>query len=145
MLSIDAVKNTPHSSNGLSNKGYSLYFFEHRALNDWIINYGATDHMTFDPKDFVEVNQPKRACIENANRVTYPVIGADKVALSLSFSLPNTLLAPSLSNKLLSVGQATEKLNCCALIYPKFCLFQDILTNEIIGHGTKRGGVIVHG
>jgi hypothetical protein len=36
------------------------------------------------------------------------------------------------------VGQATEELNCIALIYPTFCLFQDILTKEIIGHGTKR-------
>ena len=37
--------------------------------------------------------------------------------------------------------QATEELNCCALIYPKFFLFQDILTKEIIGRGTKRGGL----
>lgn len=107
---------------------------------DWIIDSGATD-MTFDSRDFIESSQPKRTCIANANGVTYPVIGAGKVALSPSFSLPNTLLVPSLSAKLLSVGQATEEMNCCALIYPKFCLFQDILTKEIIGRGTKRDGI----
>ena len=96
--------------------------------------------MTFDPKDFIEFNQPKRACIKNANRVTYPVTRAGKIALSPLFSLPNTLLVPSLSNKLLSIGQATEELNCCALIYSNFCLFQDILTKEIIGRDTKRRG-----
>jgi len=26
-------------------------------------------------------------------------------------------------------------------MYQTFCIFQDILTNEIIGHGTKRGGI----
>ncbi|RVW16194.1 hypothetical protein CK203_074317 [Vitis vinifera] len=35
----------------------------------------------------------------------------------------------------------TEELNCCALMYPNFCLFRDILTNEIIGRGTKREGL----
>jgi hypothetical protein len=26
-------------------------------------------------------------------------------------------------------------------MYQTFCIFQDILTNEIIGPGTKRGGI----
>ena len=63
------------------------------------------------------------------------------MALTPSFSLPNNLLVPSLTNKLLSVGQATEELNYCVLMYPTFFLFQDILTKKIIGRGTKRGGL----
>jgi len=90
---------------------------------DWIIDYWATDHMTYDPQDFIETTQPKRTCITNANSEKYPVTRAGEVALSSSFSLSNTLLVPTLSNKLLSVGQVTEDLNCCALIYPKICLF----------------------
>lgn len=98
------------------------------ALNDpgnhgWIVDSGATDHMTFDPQDFVETTQQKRTCIANANGVTYPFTGAGRVALSPSFSLSNTLLVPSLWNKLSSIGQAIEELNCCALMYPSFCLF----------------------
>ena len=73
--------------------------------------------------------------------MTYPVIGARIVTLSPSFSLSNTLLVPYLSNKLLCRGQATGQLNCHALIYPSFCIFQDILTKEIIGSGTKREGL----
>ena len=109
------------------------------SSNDWIIDSGAIYHMTFDSKNFVKFNQPKRACIENANGVTYLIIRAGKVALSLIFSLPNTLLVPSQSNKLLSIGQAIKELNCCALIYLNFYLFQDIVTKKIIGRGTKRG------
>ena len=76
----------------------------------------------------------------NANGVTYPVTGAGIVALSPSLSLSNTLLVPFLSNKLTFVGQVTEELNCVALMYPTFCLFQDILTKEIVSRGTKKGG-----
>ncbi|KAK3007336.1 hypothetical protein RJ639_016752 [Escallonia herrerae] len=117
-----------------------------RALDNpgnisWIIDSGATDHMTFDAHDFIETSQQKRICIANANGVTYPVTGAGKVALSPSFTLSNTLLVPSLSNKLLSIGQVTEELNCCALMYPKFCLFQDLRNKKIIGRGTKREGL----
>ena len=78
----------------------------------WIIDYGATDHMTFDPQDFIEMTQPKRiTCITNANNEKYPVTGAGEVALSPSFSLSNTLLVPPLSNKLLLIGQVPTNLS----------------------------------
>ena len=96
--------------------------------------------MTFDPRDLQEKCSPKRSRILNANGVTYPVTGAGRVALTPSLLLKNNLLVPSLTNKLLSVGQATDELNCCVLMYPTFCLFQDILTKKIIGRATKRGG-----
>ena len=84
---------------------------------------------------------PKRICIANDNGVTYLVTGAGRVALSPSFCLCNTLLVFSLTNKLLSVGQAIEELNYCILMYPNFYLFQDILIKKIISRGTKRGGL----
>ena len=83
--------------------------------------------MTFDPRDLRELCPSKRSQITNANGVTYPVTSAGRVPLTPSFSLSNTLLVSSLTNKLLSVGQATEELNYCVLMYPNFCLFQDIL------------------
>ena len=61
------------------------------------------------------------------------------MTLSPSLTLSSTLLVPSLSHKLLSINQVTTDLNCIVLIYPTFCLLQDILTKEIIGRGTKRG------
>ncbi|KAI4351752.1 hypothetical protein L6164_006074 [Bauhinia variegata] len=128
----------PHLSlvpeNGPSLAAANCSFTNNESGNlNWIIDSGATDHMTFDPQDFIETTQPRQTHITNANGVKYPVTGAGTVAFSPALSLSNTLLVPALLNKLLSVGQATEELNCCALIYPKFCLFQDILTKEIIG------------
>ncbi|KAL6320551.1 hypothetical protein AAG906_007630 [Vitis piasezkii] len=97
--------------------------------------------MTFTAMDFTTTSLPRRTNIANANGVISPVIGAGTVTLSPKLQLHNTLLVPSLSHKLLSVSQVTSDLNCIVLIYPTFCLLQDILTKEIIGRGTKRGGL----
>jgi hypothetical protein len=109
--------------------------------NAWLLDSAATDHMTFDATDFSTRSTPRRTCVKNANGVVSPVTGAGTVSLSPSLQLSHTLLIPSLSHKLLSVGQVTEELNCVVLIYSHFCLLQDILTKEIIGRGTKRGGL----
>ncbi|CAL8168114.1 unnamed protein product [Prunus armeniaca] len=104
------------TSNGTS---YGFHTSDKIDSRSWIIDSGATDHMTFDPDDFLNTTQPRRTCIANANGVTYLATGAGTVALSSSLTLSNTLLVPSLSTKLLS----------------------DIHTKEILGRGTKRGGV----
>ena len=109
--------------------------------NAWILDSGATDHMTFDAADFSKRSTPRRSSIANANGGLSAVTGAGTVMLSPSLLLSNTLLVPSLSHKLLSVSQVTKDLNCVVLIYPSFCFLQDILTKEIIGCGTKRGGL----
>ena len=41
----------------------------------------------------------------------------------------------------MTIGQVTEEINWVTLMYPTFCLLQDILTKEIIGRGTKKGGL----
>ncbi|CAL8995182.1 unnamed protein product [Prunus brigantina] len=61
------------TSNGL---GYGFQTSAKIDSRGWIINSGATDHMTFDPDDFLNTIQPRRTCIANANGVTYPVTGA---------------------------------------------------------------------
>lgn len=130
----------PHRESSTATANYSSAQ-DDSGNQGWIIDSGATDHMTFDSQDFVEASPSQRTYITNANGGKYPVTGAGRVSFSLSFHLSNTLLVPSLSSKLLSIGQVTEDLNCRALIYPQFCLFQDILTEEVIGHGTKRDGL----
>ena len=41
----------------------------------------------------------------------------------------------------MSVGQVTKELQCCVIMYLTFCIFEDILTNEIICRSTKRKGL----
>jgi len=125
----------PHSGNALLGSN------QEANCNDWILDSGATDHMTFDVTDFSQQSPPRQTSIANANGDISSVPGPGIVMISLALSLSHTLLVPSLSHKLLFVSQITKALNCVVLIYPMFCLIQDILTKEIIGRGTEMGGL----
>ena len=137
-LSLTSQVESSHNPGNCSN---ALHSSTHNDDDNWILDSGATDHMTFDSNDFSHITPPRRSHVANANGVTYPVTGAGIVTLSPSLSLSHTLLVPSLSNKLMSVSQVTADLNCVVLMYSTFCLLQDTLTKEIIGRGTKRGGL----
>ncbi|GJR04410.1 hypothetical protein Tco_0527394 [Tanacetum coccineum] len=73
-------------------------------VGDWIIDSGASDHMTFCEKDLINHTVPRQTEIFNANGISYPVTGGGIVSLSPTMMLTNTLLVLSLSTKLLSVG-----------------------------------------
>ncbi|CAL9004611.1 unnamed protein product [Prunus brigantina] len=107
----------------------------------WILDSGATDHMTFDKRLFKYMTTTHQKCVATANGTTAVVTGAGTVDLTPSLSLHHCLLVPSLSHNLLSIPQVTEQLDCVVLMYPFFCLLQDIQTKEIIGRGTKREGL----
>ena len=96
--------------------------------------------MTFDAQDFCQHTALRQTNIVNANDTISSVQEAGTVMLSPALSLSNTLFVPSISHKLLFVSQITKDLNCTTLMYLDFILIQDILTKEIIGHGTKKGG-----
>ena len=79
--------------------------------------------MTYDHNDFKTKLVPRWKAISNANGDIYPATWGGTVELSTTCTLSNTLFIPSLSTKLLSVGQVIEDLNCCVLMYFLFCLF----------------------
>jgi gag-polypeptide of LTR copia-type len=124
----------------VEDKEGKCYALKEYDTNDaWIIDSGATDHMTYSKTDLISKSEPRQTEIVNANGEVYPVTGAGDVKVSSTINLSNTLLVPSRSTKLLSVGQICEELNCAVLMYLRFCIFQDLLTKEIIGRGTRRG------
>jgi transposase InsO family protein len=115
--------------------------YDQRHKNEWILDTGATDHMTFDKNDILNLKTPRKNGIINANGVCYPVTMAGDVQMCPNLTLKNTLIVPSLSSKLVSVGQLTKELNCSVHIFPNYCIFQDIQTKKILGRGTRRDGL----
>ncbi|KAB2597903.1 hypothetical protein D8674_000823 [Pyrus ussuriensis x Pyrus communis] len=107
----------------------------------WIIDSGASDHMTYDASLFYYMTSPSKEEVITANGDVAPVTRAGSISLTPSLSIHNALLVPSLFNHLLSVGQVTEQLDCVVLMFPTFCLLQDIQTRAIIGRGIKRRGL----
>ncbi|KAK6917067.1 Phosphatidylserine decarboxylase-related [Dillenia turbinata] len=77
--------------------GSALLVPNEQKQDDWIVDSGATDHMTLCSNDFTKNTRARRTSISNANGVMYPVIGAGTVDLSPTTSLSNTLLVNSLA------------------------------------------------
>ncbi|KAB2632563.1 polyprotein (retrotrasposon protein) [Pyrus ussuriensis x Pyrus communis] len=129
------------SSSDTGTMGHVLLASEKQHHTGWILDSGATDHMTYDKNMFQYMTTSHRKNISTANGTLAPVCGAGTVHLTPSLPLHHCLLVPSLSHHLLSIPQVTEQLDCVVLMYPSFCLLQDIQTKEIIGRGTKREGL----
>lgn len=104
---------------------------------------GSTNHMTFDRSLLQASRKPYVSHVSNANGVSSIVTSAETIILTPSLSLEHTLFILSLSNNLLYVSQVIEKSNCLVIIYPYFCIFEDLNKKEIIGRGTKKGGFIM--
>lgn len=107
--------------------------------NSWIIDTGATDHMTNNPEHLITSNPPKQSIIQTASGEPEAVTCQGSVKVSSSMELDTVLVVPSLSSNLLSVSQITEALNCYVIFWPNECVFQDIATHQILGCGTRRG------
>ncbi|KAL3638973.1 Beta-galactosidase 8 [Castilleja foliolosa] len=109
--------------------------------SEWLLDSGATNTMTYDRKDIFDETCPHISQILTANGGTTSVESAGKLKLTSNINISHCLFIPALTCKLLSVSQVTKELNCMVLMYPNFCILQDILTKRIIGRGTERNGL----
>ena len=105
----------------------------------WIIDTGASDHMTRDFNQLKSVLPSPQSVISTANGSTSLITGEGSVILSNTLTLDTVLVVPSLEYNLLSVSQITSTLACTVTFWPSFCVFQDILTRKILGYGVRRG------
>ena len=76
---------TLNTSNMQGNYGHALLSSNQSDHSGWIIDSGATDHMTFDSTEFIKVTQPRRTSIANVNGVTYPDTGLELLLCHLLF------------------------------------------------------------
>lgn len=140
-LSITLVVD-PALTQNPGNTSFALLATNSQLDPERIIDLGATNHMTYEPSLLRSQTIPHHSSMANVNGVAYPVSSTDTIEWTPFLSLEHTLLVYALSNNLLYVPQVTKLLNCLVLIYMFFCLLQDISSQEIIGHGTKREALL---
>ncbi|KAL9247524.1 hypothetical protein vseg_020950 [Gypsophila vaccaria] len=107
---------------------------------DWIIDTGASDHMTSN------IN-----LLSNVSALSKPVLvalpdGAVKLVkysgmlhLSPTITLHNVLVVPEFKHNLLSVGRLVETTNLVMILNKYSCVFQDPSSNIILGTATRHG------
>ena len=83
----------------------------------WIIDSGATDHMTFDSKQVSPLRLSSQKIVSTANGNTTPVIGEGSLTLTNTLNLDSILVVSSLDYNLLSVSQITVVLSCIVIFF----------------------------
>ncbi|KAI5346776.1 hypothetical protein L3X38_014655 [Prunus dulcis] len=89
----------------------------------WIIDSGATDHMTFDLGQLISRKSSTPSVVSNANDTPSPMVGKGSLSLSTSLHLDSILLVPSLDHNLLSIAQLTTTLGVCSNILAESLCF----------------------
>jgi hypothetical protein len=68
-------------------------------------------------------------------------MGFGTVVCSPNISLSSVLHVPSFPINLLSISGITNELNCVALFFPSWCLFQELGTGRRLGTGRMHDGL----
>ena len=89
-------------------EGNSDLFFISDATNTWVIDSGAIDHMTSNPSLLNSLIPSPDKSLQVANGTPMPISGFRNVSFSSTLPLPFVLLAPNLSNNLLSISKITK-------------------------------------
>lgn len=108
----------------------------------WIIDSGASDHMTGDPSLF----QSYYPCSENykvhiANGSLSSVTGIGSIIISQDLILKSVLLVPNLTCNLLSISKLIKDRTCVTKFYPSHCQFQDLDSGKTIGNVEECAGL----
>ncbi|KAK9924141.1 hypothetical protein M0R45_032528 [Rubus argutus] len=136
---VVATTEEEHLDNASANVAQSGMKGKVTLNNTWIIDTGASDHMTNDPNLVTKLKHSSQNVVSTADGTPTSVTGEGSVVLSNNLTLESVLVVPSLAYNLLSVGQIILALACIVTFYPSFCVFQDILTRRILGYGIRRG------
>lgn len=110
------------TKSGISNSAINLSVVTRGS--DWIIDTGASDHMTCDPHIFTNFSPYcSKTVIINVNGVQSPIKGVGTVSLSPSLTISDVLFVPTLNFNLISVTKLTKSHSCVAMFYPTHCFF----------------------
>ncbi|KAI3769398.1 hypothetical protein L6452_00500 [Arctium lappa] len=107
----------------------------------WILDSGASFHMSPNSKLFASLNPMPSVPVMTADGTPMPLAGIGSI-VSSNFSLPNVYHIPKLSLNLVSVGQLFDS-GYKVSFSPDSCCVQDPRTQKLIGTGRRRGGLYV--
>ena len=98
------------------------------SSNKWIIDLGATDHMTSNHKPFSTFRTHSTPPVTVADGSTYETKGSGTVKPTSSITLSSVLNLPNLAFNLISISKLTKNLNCSVSFFLDHCVFQDLMT-----------------
>lgn len=108
----------------------------------WILDSGATDHMTPFPYHFsTYVPCPSNKKISTADGTLITAAGQGDVQITQTILLKNVLHVPKLSTNLISIQKLTKDLLCNVVFNSNSCILQDKKSGRTIGHAREWNGL----
>ncbi|KAF3778134.1 putative transposon Ty5-1 protein [Nymphaea thermarum] len=111
-------------------------------VGDWIVDSGATHHMTGDPKMFQEYKLSSgQQRVSMADGSSISVAGKGSLSLLNKYLLHNALHVPNIPVNLLSVSSITKELSYNLIFSADRCFLQDLVTGTKIEIGSVSNGL----
>ncbi|KAH9750713.1 retrovirus-related pol polyprotein from transposon RE2 [Citrus sinensis] len=138
LISILNLNSTAPAANLTGNSVY----YSNSTSSSWIIDTGASDHITSSIDSLshvtpISAHKPVRLPNGSFSQISH--IG--NINLSEKIRLSKVLCVPDFSFNLLSVSKITKSLNCAVIFFPDFCVFQDLVSKQMIGLGKEHNGL----
>ncbi|RDX87540.1 hypothetical protein CR513_30982, partial [Mucuna pruriens] len=125
----------PLGSSGLTMNGKSSFNISSSVPQSiWILDFGATVHMTPFPSYFTSyLKYPK------SNLLSCSYARSDNVQLHSSLSLYNVLHVPKLANNLISIHRLIQDWNYAVTFFRSHCVIHELTTGRTIGVAKEQG------
>ncbi|KAI3470144.1 hypothetical protein Pfo_026807, partial [Paulownia fortunei] len=108
----------------------------------WIVDSGASDHITGDISIFQHYNPcPNTSIVRIADGSISKVAGIGSIKLTKDLTLIYALYVPKLDCNLISISKFTRDLNCVTKFSPNLCEFQAVDLGKVIGSAELCGGL----
>ncbi|PWA99268.1 hypothetical protein CTI12_AA010300 [Artemisia annua] len=135
---VEQLKNflaiDPHAMSTSSNKGFA-------SFSKWILDSGATHHMSYLLSQFISLNLNSSKSIVAANGDSMPLAGVGSVDTP-SVALSDVYYIPSLTMNLASISKICDS-GCDVKFSVSDCSIYDRKTQEVVGTGHRQGDLYV--
>ena len=109
---------------------------------DWVLDTGATDHMTYSSQKFLSYKPcPSTKKIVLAYGSLTTVVGIGDISVNNHLILRDVLHVPKLYTNLISIKKLTQDANCLAIFSPNSCEFQERDSRKMIGYAKVKEGL----
>ncbi|XP_075491104.1 uncharacterized protein LOC142529454 [Primulina tabacum] len=112
-----------------------------RRIMEWIIDTGASHHMTGRLESMSYVERVPACPVGLLDGKETIAEKSGTVVFNEYLKLKNVLYVPNLKCSLISVSQLNEELNCVVQFNDKICVMQDRNSRMLIGAGEQREGL----
>ncbi|KAK1609557.1 hypothetical protein QYE76_033230 [Lolium multiflorum] len=116
----------------------------HKLDSDWVLDSGASRHVTGNSREFEMYNQypsTYHETIQTADGTAQPVKGVGDVQCSSNIKLSSVLHVPAFPVSLISLSNLVDQIDCRIILDKYMCLIQERMTGRKLGDGIRCRGL----